>query len=62
MHIVESEIFKYMSEGKYTLIDLYLKLAAKHKIFTLKHDEGYWVDVGTPESLEYVRELLSNKD
>lgn len=58
MHIVEPEIFNYMSEGIYTMIDLYLSLAEDHQIFTLKHDEGYWVDVGTPESLEYVRKLL----
>jgi len=61
MHIVEPEIFNYMEEGIYSLIDLYLRLASEHKIYTLKHDEGYWVDVGTPESLEYVRELLSKK-
>jgi len=58
MHIVEPEIFNYMTEGVYTLVDLYLRLAAELNIFTLKHDEGYWVDVGTPESLEYVRYLL----
>jgi NDP-sugar pyrophosphorylase family protein len=58
MHIVEPEIFNYMYEGVYTLITLYLQLATKHNIYTLKHDEGYWVDVGTPESLEYVRRLL----
>ena len=45
-----------MTEGIYTMIDLYLKLAAEHKIYTLKHDEGYWVDVGTPESLELCQE------
>jgi NDP-sugar pyrophosphorylase family protein len=61
MHIAEAEIFNHMEEGIYTLIDLYLKLAPEHKIFTLKHDEGYWVDAGTPESLEFVRELLSKK-
>ncbi|HAM09535.1 MAG TPA: nucleotidyltransferase [Bacteroidales bacterium] len=59
MHIVEPEIFNYMKEGKYSMIDLYLELAADHEIFTLKHNEGYWVDVGTPESLERVRKLLS---
>jgi N-acetyl-alpha-D-muramate 1-phosphate uridylyltransferase len=61
MHIAEPEIFSYMTEGIYTLIDLYLGLAPDHSIFTLKHDEGYWVDVGTPQSLDYVRELLKNK-
>lgn len=58
MHIVEPEIFNYMHEGIYSMITLYLKLLPKHNIYTLKHDEGYWVDIGTPESLEYVRKLL----
>jgi NDP-sugar pyrophosphorylase family protein len=61
MHIAEPEIFSYMKEGKYTLIDLYLSLAGDHNIYTLKHDEGYWVDVGTPESLDRVRKLLSSE-
>jgi NDP-sugar pyrophosphorylase family protein len=60
MHIVEYEIFNYMYEGIYSMIDLYLRLAADHNIYTLKHDEGYWIDVGTPESLEEVRKLLRN--
>ena len=58
MHIVEPEIFNYMNEGIYSMVNLYLKLATDHNIYTLKHDEGYWVDVGTPESLDYVRQLL----
>jgi N-acetyl-alpha-D-muramate 1-phosphate uridylyltransferase len=58
IHIAEPEIFNYMSQGIYTMIDLYLRLAADHKIYTLKHDEGYWVDVGTPENLDHVRRLL----
>jgi NDP-sugar pyrophosphorylase family protein len=58
MHIAEPEIFNYMSAGKYSMIDLYLRLATDHKIYTLKHDEGYWIDIGTPESLEQVRNLL----
>jgi MurNAc alpha-1-phosphate uridylyltransferase len=61
MHIVDAEILKYMHEGIYTMITLYLELAAKHNIFTLRHDEGYWVDVGTPESLEYVRKMLETE-
>lgn len=61
MHIVDPGIFNYMTEGIYTMIDLYLRLAADHKIYTLKHDDGYWVDVGTPESLDHVRRLLRSK-
>lgn len=60
MHIAEPEIFSYMTEGKYSLVDLYLKLAGTHNIFTLKHDKGYWVDIGTPESLDTVRQLIKD--
>lgn len=58
MHIVEPEIFKYMKDGIYSMIDLYLNLASDHNIYTYKHDEGYWIDIGTPESLEFVRKSL----
>lgn len=61
MHIAEPSVFKYMHDGVYTLIDLYLRLASEHSIFTMRHDEGYWVDIGTPESLEYVRKLSANE-
>lgn len=61
MHIVEPEIFKYMHEGIYSMIDLYLKLAGEKYILTLTHDNGYWIDIGTPESLQQVKELLSER-
>jgi NDP-sugar pyrophosphorylase family protein len=61
MHIVEPEIFKYMYAGVYTMTTLYLKLAADHKIFTFLDDSGYWGDIGTPESLDYVRALILKK-
>jgi len=61
MHIVEPDIFNYMNEGIYSMVTLYLKLAGEHNIYTLKHDEGYWIDIGTPESLDYVRKFLFMK-
>jgi NDP-sugar pyrophosphorylase family protein len=60
LHIIEPEIFNYMDEGIYNMTTMYLKLAEKHKIFTFRHDEGYWHDIGTPEKLEDVRTLLSS--
>jgi MurNAc alpha-1-phosphate uridylyltransferase len=60
MHIAEPEIFKFMNEGIYTMTDLYLRLSAKHNIFTFRDDGGFWVDIGTPESLETIRALLKN--
>jgi len=41
------------------MTDLYLKLAGVHNIFTFRDDSGYWGDIGTPESLEYIRNLLN---
>lgn len=59
MHIIEPEIFNYMTEGVYTMTSLYLQLASDHKIFTFRDDTGYWANVGTPEILEEVRNHLS---
>jgi MurNAc alpha-1-phosphate uridylyltransferase len=58
-HIIEPEIFKYMSEGVYTMTALYLHLAESHKIVTFREDGGYWVSVGTQENLEDARKFFS---
>lgn len=59
IQVIDPEIFKYMKDGIYTVVSLYLQLAASHRIVTYRCDEGYWFNVGTPESLENVREFLS---
>jgi NDP-sugar pyrophosphorylase family protein len=58
-HIINPEIFNYMSDGVYTMTALYLQLASNHEIFTLRDDSGYWVNVGTPENLEEARKLFT---
>jgi MurNAc alpha-1-phosphate uridylyltransferase len=58
IHIIDPVIFDYMSEGIFTMTSLYLQLASKHNIFTYRHDEGYWCDIGTPENLGFVRNML----
>jgi NDP-sugar pyrophosphorylase family protein len=59
VQIVDPSIFHYMKEGIYTVVDLYLKLAGYHRIYTYRHDSGYWFNVGTPEDLDNVREFLA---
>jgi N-acetyl-alpha-D-muramate 1-phosphate uridylyltransferase len=61
VHVVAPEIFNYMNEGVYSLTTLYLQLASDHKILTFRHDEGYWVDIGTPEDLEYLRKIFDKQ-
>ena len=55
MHIVEPDIFNYMSEGVYSMTTMYLKLVGDHNIFTFRDDKGFWADIGTAENLEQVR-------
>lgn len=61
IHILNPAIFDHMSEGVYTMTDLYLKLANSYNIVTYKYEDGYWGDIGTPESLENIRKLLKDK-
>jgi len=61
MHIINPEIFSYMSDGIYSMTTLYLKLASQHKIYTLLSDSGYWFNTGTPEILEEVRKVIGNQ-
>jgi N-acetyl-alpha-D-muramate 1-phosphate uridylyltransferase len=57
IHIISPEIFKYMEEGVYSMTSFYLKIASDMKILTLKINDGYWVDIGTVENLEYCRRM-----
>lgn len=58
IHIIDPEIFNYMSPGIYSMTKLYLELAAEHKIYTYLNDNGLWCDIGSPENLEYIRKIL----
>jgi MurNAc alpha-1-phosphate uridylyltransferase len=60
-HIIDPEIFKYMSEGIYTMTALYLHLAYNYNIVTYREDGGYWLTVGTPEDLENIRKFFTDQ-
>lgn len=59
-HIIDPEIFNYMSDGIYTLTALYLHLAELRNIFTYLENGGYWLTVGTPEDLEVARKFFNS--
>ena len=44
--------------GKFSLIDLYLSLAADHPIYGYEHRGDKWVDVGRPESVPVAEQLF----
>lgn len=52
IHIINSSIFKFITEkGKFSIIDLYLRLAENHKISALNTKRSYWYDLGKPETI-----------
>ncbi len=53
IHIISPKIFQHIKEeGKFSLIDLYLRLAAEgFKINCYDHSDGKLLDVGKPESV-----------
>jgi N-acetyl-alpha-D-muramate 1-phosphate uridylyltransferase len=57
--VFEPEIFKLMKqEGKFSLVDVYLDLAAKNKILAYDHTGDKLVDVGKPEALPLAEKLF----
>lgn len=56
------EVFELMKKagfnGKFSLIDVYLKLAANHRILGYDHSGDRLVDVGKPESVGKAEELF----
>lgn len=61
--VFEYEIFRLMKEygfdGKFSLIDVYLKLAPDHLIMGYDHSGDKLVDVGKPESVAIAESLFS---
>jgi NDP-sugar pyrophosphorylase family protein len=59
IHVINSSIFDLIEEnGKFSIIDLYLRLATNHKIMAYDHSHGYWFDMGKPENLDEADRLF----
>lgn len=60
IHIITPKIFSLITEeGKFSMIDLYLRLAESHTIIAFDHSNGKLIDVGKPESTEIAASLFS---
>jgi N-acetyl-alpha-D-muramate 1-phosphate uridylyltransferase len=57
--VFEYDIFSLIPfTGKFSLIDVYLALAANHPIFGYDHSGGQFVDVGNPESIAIAESIF----
>ena len=58
--VFEPKIFDLMKqEGKFSLVDVYLDLAARNKILAFDHTGDKLVDVGKPEALPVAEKLFA---
>ncbi len=61
IHILNPAIFNFISQtGKFSIVDIYLELAATQTITGFKHNPENWVDMGKPEGLSKA-EMILNK-
>ena len=60
IQIVNHELLDLITEtGKFSMIDVYLRLSLTHTIHAFRHDEDYWTDVGKIEELRAAEMALS---
>ena len=58
--LFEPSVFDVISlSGKFSLIDLYLSLAATNKIADFDHSSDRLIDVGKPESVAVAEQMFS---
>jgi NDP-sugar pyrophosphorylase family protein len=62
IHVISTRLLNMMTEeGVFSIIDVYLRLAAQgEKIKSFPADEYHWRDLGTPESLARAAEELQD--
>jgi MurNAc alpha-1-phosphate uridylyltransferase len=59
IHIISPKIFTLMyQQGKFSIVDVYLDLAAAHTILGFDHSGSKMVDVGRPEAIVVAEKLF----
>jgi N-acetyl-alpha-D-muramate 1-phosphate uridylyltransferase len=59
IHIISPKIFTLMyQQGKFSIVDVYLDLAAAHTILGFDHSGSKMVDVGRPEAIAVAEKLF----
>lgn len=59
VHVISPRIFDYIEEeGKFSIIDVYLRLARQHVIYGYEHSGDVLLDVGKPESIPFAEAIF----
>jgi NDP-sugar pyrophosphorylase family protein len=59
IHIISPKIFDLIKmDGKFSMVDLYIQLAATHSIAAFDHSNSKFLDVGKPENIVKAEELF----
>ena len=62
IHIIQPELLELITEeGKFPIMDLYLRLAKDHSIKAFIDQSNLWMDLGKPEQLLAAEKLFGNK-
>lgn len=63
IHIIQPELLDMITEeGKFPIIDLYLRLAKSNRIKAFVDQSDLWIDLGKPEQLLAAEKLFKLKD
>ncbi|WNJ15911.1 nucleotidyltransferase family protein [Pontibacter sp. G13] len=61
IHVISPRLLDQISEdGKFSIIDTYLRLAKTEKLVAFRHNADRWVDVGKPENFPKAEKLLED--
>jgi NDP-sugar pyrophosphorylase family protein len=59
IHIISPEIFSLFREtGRFSIVDVYLRIAKSHPIKAFDHTGQVWFDLGKPEQIGVVSDFL----
>ena len=56
--VINSRVFGYMKHGVYTMKSIYFEIGREGLVNTFRHNDGYWLDIGSPAMLEEARKFL----
>ena len=63
IHLIQPELLNLIiEEGKFPIMDLYLRLAKTHSIKAFIDQSELWMDLGKPEQLKVAEEIFRKKN